>query len=398
MDPGMGSDVDVEESVLTTEWGRQLLDVVAGTPTPLPSDLARWRKHAPPAAVAAALRLVANRRRGAAKFARAERMWFDARGLEQATSEAVARHKARRFAAPRVVDLCCGIGGDTLALAAATTVLAVDADEGMCRRCRWNARAYDVAGRVDLVRARAERIAVPPGSLVHVDPDRRSRDGPRAQKVRDYAPGLDFLHDLTSRATGGAIKLGPASDFDAHFAAAGREIELISLDGECKEATVWFGSLATCRRRATRLPGGATWTDRDGPTTPTVPITGPRGWLFDPDPALIRSGLLDGFARVHGLGRCAEGIDYLTAPTAADSPFLAAFEVAEVLPLDVKILKREVRVRDLGPLEIKARGVAVRPEALRAQLRPTGTYPATLILIGGPGASVAVLAHRRERR
>ena len=44
----------------------------------------------------------------------------------------------------------------------------------------------------------------------------------------------------------------------------GFEIELISLRGECKEATVWFGELASCRRRATRLPEGVTWTDRDG--------------------------------------------------------------------------------------------------------------------------------------
>src|SRR5258708_39647006 len=37
------------------------------------------------------------RRRGTAKFSRAAEMWFDRQGLEQATSERVARHKARRF-------------------------------------------------------------------------------------------------------------------------------------------------------------------------------------------------------------------------------------------------------------------------------------------------------------
>src|SRR4051794_28360958 len=109
-----GTDVDAEEAVLTTEWGRSLLELVAQTAAPRPSDLTRWRKHATPASVAAALRLVSTRRRGAAKFDRADRMWFEATGLEQSTAELVARHKARRFDSARVLDLCCGIGGDTI--------------------------------------------------------------------------------------------------------------------------------------------------------------------------------------------------------------------------------------------------------------------------------------------
>ncbi len=51
------------------------------------------------------------------------------------------------------------------------------------------------------------------------------------------------------------IKLSPASDFAAHFRGPEHEVELISVSGECKEATVWFGAAVTCRRRATRLPG-----------------------------------------------------------------------------------------------------------------------------------------------
>src|SRR5690349_9204285 len=46
--------------------------------------------------VSAAFSLCELRRRAAEKFSRASEMWFDRQGLEQATSEAVARHKARR--------------------------------------------------------------------------------------------------------------------------------------------------------------------------------------------------------------------------------------------------------------------------------------------------------------
>src|SRR5271166_4009542 len=124
-----------EALVLSTEAGRGLLAEVASVARAGPSDLARWRKSAPSEWVSAALRLVEGRRKGASKFTRADRMWFDPVGVEQATAEVVARHKARRFEGRGVVvDLCSGIGGDSLALAGSNPVIAVDLDAGMGRR------------------------------------------------------------------------------------------------------------------------------------------------------------------------------------------------------------------------------------------------------------------------
>ncbi len=392
---GMG-DVEAEARVLTSEAGRALLAEVGTVLVPGPAELSRWRKQAPAVLVSAALRLASCRRRGAAKFSRADAMWFEATGLEQATAQPVSRHKARRFEGGLVVDLCSGIGGDALALATKATVLAVDLDAGMNRRVRWNAEVYGVAERVAPIRARAESFPIPRGARIHIDPDRRAGLGRsrRARALRDYVPGPAFLSRLPEMAPGGAIKLGPASDFDGHFAGNGFEIELVSLGGECKEATVWFGDLATCRRRATRLPELVTWTDRSAPDAPPIAPRGISGWVFDPDPALVRSGLLDSFATEHGLSRCVAGIDFLTGPKRVASPFLAEFQVLEVLPLDLKALKRLVVARGLGPLEIKTKGVDIRPEALRDRLRPPGPNPATLLLMGGSGPARAVLARR----
>ena len=58
-------------------------------------------------------------KKAAVKFEHGQQMWVEPIGIEQATSEPVARHKAARFTCPLVVDLCAGIGGDALALAAA---------------------------------------------------------------------------------------------------------------------------------------------------------------------------------------------------------------------------------------------------------------------------------------
>jgi len=395
------NDFEAEAAVLSSDPGRGLLAEVAGVARAGPSDVARWRKAFEPEWVAAALRLVEGRRKGAAKFDRADRMWLDPVGSEQATAEVVARHKARRFGGGGVVvDLCSGIGGDSLALAASSDVIAVDLDAGMARRAAWNAGVYGVEGRVMAVRGRAEDFPIPAGARVHVDPDRRASGRGRAREVRDYAPGLGALLALAGSSRGGAIKLGPASDFGAHFAGSGFEVELVSLAGECKEATAWFGDLAGpgVRRRATCLPVGATWTDRDGPTSPGAGA-GPLGaFVFDPDPSLARAGLLDGFAAANGLFRFAPGVDLLTGPGRVTSPFLATFGVVEVFPLDLKVLRREVAARGLGPLEIKTRGLEIRPEAYRAALRPAGPNPATWLLVAGRGEPGRAILARREVR
>ena len=245
----------------------------------------------------------------------------------------------------------------------------------MGRRALWNAGVYGVLDRLMAVQGRAESFPIPGGARVHVDPDRRAGVGKRARDLAGYVPGLDVLRRIATEARGGALKLGPASDFQAHFGGPGFEVEVVSLAGECKEATAWFGDLAgsNVRRRATRLPEGSTWTDRDGAVGETH-ATSPLGpWAFDPDPTLSRSGLLDGFASRHGLKRITAGVDLLTGPTRVESPFLAAFEVVEALPLDLKVLRREVSRRGLGPLEIKTRGLTTTPEAYRARLRPGGS-------------------------
>ena len=398
----LDTDASAEFAVLTTGAGQALLEQVVRVAVPGPAEVARWRAIAEPSLVAAALRIAATRRQAAVKFTQSDGMWFSARGLEQATAEAVARHKTLRFAEGTVVDLCAGIGGDAVALAGSNRVLAVDLDPAMAARTRWNAAIYGLAERVETLTARAEAVAVPPDAWLHIDPDRRVASARKSNIVAEFEPGLAALLGWARTTRGGAIKLGPASDFATHFGSPGFEVEIVSLRGECKEATVWFGDRATpgVRRRATSLPSGATWTDGDAPDRgATKGQSGSMGsidrWIFDPDPALVRSGLLDGFARAHGWTRIAPGVDLLTGPDRSSSPMVASFEVIDLFPLDLKILRREVAARGLGPLEIKTRGLATRPETYRAQLRPPGPNPATWIFVagrGGPGR--AILARR----
>ena len=84
-----------------------------------------------------------------AKFSRAMDMFFTRAGLEQASAEVTARYRSARYSgAGLVADLCCGIGGDLVALAAGREVLAVDSQPLHLRMARANAEAYGVAAGV----------------------------------------------------------------------------------------------------------------------------------------------------------------------------------------------------------------------------------------------------------
>jgi hypothetical protein len=386
--------VDAEAWVLSTPAGRELLEEVGNLEHLGPAQLARLRQHASPEAVAAAIRLTQARRKAVTKFERGDQMWVDPIGVEQATAEPVAIHKASRFDCKLVVDLCSGIGSDTVALALRSRVLSVDLDQGMCRRTRFNVAVHEVSDKVLTVRARAEQFKIPCDAWVHLDPDRRASSSRPATRLANYSPAPAFWKSIIANVAAGAIKLSPASDFSNHFANANVEIELISMRGECKEATLWFGKLASCGRRATRLPENVTWTDRENSSNRLAPVTALSAYIYDPDPSLLRASLVDGFACEHNLCRFTDGVDYLTAPHLVKNPFLTAFEVRETSSLDLKALKRLIAKHQIGTLEIKVRGADVTPEILRAKLKPCGTVAATLMVAGSRTGATAILAQR----
>jgi hypothetical protein len=310
-------------------------------------------------------------------------------GLDLATSDAVARHKARRFCGP-VRDLCCGIGGDCLALAEQVEVTAVDLNPAACLRTEWNAIVHGVGERVKTLCADVGQIDTG-DRLVHIDPDRRQQRSGRATRIEDYVPGLEFLQRLAGNVRGGAIKLGPACNFGGKFPDA--EVELISLDGECKEATVWFGELrGDAPWRATVLPSGLTLAGN--PLDYFVDPSPPLGFVFDPDPAVVRAGLVDAAAQELGLSRLDREEEYLTGPVAVVSPFVQAFELLAELPNNLPEIGRYFRASTAGQVEIKCRRIPIEADAVRRRLPLPGDQPVVLIFARVEGKARALVCRR----
>lgn len=254
----------------------------------------------------------------------------------------------------------------------------------------WNAAAHGVSGRVTAVCTDIAEVASRDG-LLHIDPDRRPGAGRRVRRIEDCEPGLPVLHQLFSEFPGGAIKLSPASNFGGKFSDC--EVELVSLDGECREATIWFGDLAgDAPFRATALPSGETLAAE--PLSAWTNVGELGSWIYDLDPAVVRSGLVDVLAERLELKRLDDTEEYLTGDSLVDSPFVRPFEVLENLPNNDRDVRRAFGRYKFGEAEIKCRHVPIQAEVVRRKLPMEGQGVGTLIYTRQAGRTKVVLCRR----
>jgi hypothetical protein len=351
-----------------------------------------------PALVAAVLSQSRLRTRAEAKFGEfARRMLFTEAGLEQATRLKVAALHAGRFSRAglrHVADLGCGIGGDALAFAAVDLeVTAADSDEVTAAVAAFNLTPFPQAHVLH-----AEATEVPLGGIdgAWLDPARRTTSGGTTHRITDasdYSPPLEFAFGLADRMPVG-VKLGPGTDRDV--IPAGAEAQWVSVDGDVVELAVWLGVLARpgVGRAALVIRDETAHELAAAADSPDAP-TGPLGdFLYEPDGAVIRARLIGDLARANGAWMLSNGIAYLTADAAFDSPFARGFRVLERLPADERSLRQALAARGIGSLEIKKRGVDVDPAALRTRLKLKGDTAGTLVLTREEGRHVALLVER----
>jgi len=170
------------------------------------------------------------------------------------------------------------------------------------------------------------------------------------------------------------------------------EAQWVSVNGEVVECGLWFGPLAPNGPGKTAL---LIRTGHDGAAVSRLVTAataannqievGPVGeFLFEPDGAVIRAGLLGVAATELGAHQLDPSIAYLTgnrSPAAGGPvPIATAYRVLDVMPLNIKQLKVYLKARSVGRVTIKKRGTAVTPEQLRPQLALKGPNEATIVL------------------
>ena len=380
---------------LLTDQGRALLDEVRNTePAQELAVATRLRREHPAELVSAALGQARLRQRAVVKFGAADAglMYFTPNGVEQSTRASVAAYRARRFqelGVRSLADLCCGIGGDAIALArAGIRVLAVDRDPLTAAVARANADALGLGELIEVREADVTEVATAAYDAVFVDPARRGGRG-RVFDPEAYSPPLSWAARTALEVPLAALKIAPGIPHETVPAEAGAE--WISDSGDVKEAVLWFGTGEAGSVRATLLPGPRTLVGRGLPDPRVRPL---GRYLYEPDGAAIRAHLVAEVAEeLDGGGLLDETIAYITADSLKDTPYATAYEITDQLPFGVKKLKALLRERGVGVLTVKKRGSAVEPEELRRKVKPQGPNSATVFLTRVKGAPTMLLGH-----
>jgi len=362
--------------------------------------------------VAAALTQSRLRAKGRQKFGDfADGMLFTADGLEQASRLEIAARHAGRFRAAglrQVFDLGCGIGSDAMAIAGLDLkVTAIDADEVTAALAAVNLRHWPAAsasvGTVEEIRLPKGEGARHAGAWL--DPARRTPGVTdalgrtrRVFRLDAISPSWETVQSIARSLPATGAKLSPS--FPHAAVPAGAEAQWTSLSGEVLECALWWGPLvATAGRSALVIgPKGRSWTVREadadvaGGATPVAGSLAQTGtWLYEPDRAVIRAGLTGALAALVDGVELDSGVGYVTSERCVDVGYARRFAVTESMPLNVKALRAWLRDRNVGRVTIKKRGITLDADALRHQLRLSGSDEMTLVLTRVAGQQVCLV-------
>jgi len=304
------------------------------------------------------------RARARGRLPGAEGLLYEPEALEMLSAAEVATWRAERVQglARACLDLGAGAGGDCFALArAGLEVDAVELDPVRARLLEHNLRVLGLEGRVRVRVADWTATSWAGAEAAFVDPARRI-DGVRVLGLEAMRPPLSAVLELAREVPAVWLKVAPG--FDRRELPAEAGLEFVSLAGELKEALLTFGAACRPGPRAVLLPERV---ELVGDGDPKPNLGEPGAWLYEPDPAVIRAGLV----RTLGVQLGAHQLDphtaYLSGPE-AQTPFARGWRVARWGGFSLKVLKRWLREEGVGSLEVKRRRSPVEPATLQRQV------------------------------
>lgn len=352
------------------------------------------------------------RKRSWPRFPKEQSWFWTDTLLQQASDWQSAAFKAKQFPAEcEIVDLCCGVGVDTVALALAQhRVTAIDLDPLACflaaANLSWHldlhAKQSDTnftLGNHQILCEDARKFLPNCKNYVHIDPDRRP-DLVRTTQVDLMEPPLNELESLLTRSRGGMIKLAPASEVASPWN-----------ENTCR---LWIGDRRQCRQQLLvwgleNFPTGTHCAADISHDTPESVFAGdpridssattePEAYLFDFQPSIRAANLTGALADHLNIKSLGDVTGYLTGSTAINHPLVDSYRIIESIGWDEKKVKRLLRSKDIGKLTVKKRGCKqLDPNRLQNSLSSdTGSNHAVLLLAEIGRKQMAILAEHNK--
>ncbi len=346
----------------------------------------------------ALLTLARLRQHAATKFPFADQLFLTAEALEQATAWPVAEHRAiwlDRYAPPgSLLDLGCGIGGDTLALAQRRPIIAFEQDRVRLQFAQANTAALGLSAQIEFRQADWTTLLannhLPQAAAAYADPSRRAA-GKRIFSLYQMQPPLPVLLQLQQQIPSVAVKVMPGvqdAELPDHCG-----VEFISHAGVCKEAVLWFGPLAAHQRWASvHSAAGWAWLAASG-KTPPLGLLQPGQFLHEPDPAVIRAGSFAELCQRLDAFLFNAEIAYLVSSQLKLDSLVQTFLIHEIHPFSLKVLNQRLQALGIREVELKKRGFPVEPEALRKRLTLPSSGRAGVVIFTQPANTQQTTTH-----
>jgi hypothetical protein len=330
--------------------------------------------------------------KGKKKFPRANLMKFDREGLAQASSKYVAEYrtwKMRQRLGPikASLDVGSGVGGDTIAMALRWKVFSVEINPSTMDMLKHNVNVYNVEKNVNfilgdilkLIEEKKFQDKIKEIDCIFFDPSRRSQ-GKRTVKIEEYDPPLSLIENLKQFSENICVKIAPGVSL-SYITAYDCDIEAISYKGEVKETVLWFGKFKINSEKnsiiATKLPEKITLIQDS--LKYKIPLSEPKNYIYEPDPAFIKAHLIGDIAKKYNLFQMSNKIAYLTSDSFIDTPILKCYNVLAYTNLDYNLINEKLNELNLGKMDFKARGVTIDLKHIHNKFRGTGKNKGLII-------------------
>ena len=294
--------------------------------------------------------------------------------FEQSSSEECAMSK--NYNGDVCIDLTCGLGVDSFFLSKQfNRVISIERDPTLAYLASVNFNKLNVKN-IDVVNCSAEEFIAKNSKMrvdmIYVDPDRRGDSGEKLFLLQHCSPNvIEIMGELKNISKKIAIKCSPLLDVDEIFNIFNfANIEVISLNGECKEVMIELNSEIEEQNISAVAIGQGQFTvkkNRDKVSSDYTDFKADYKYLITPDVSLQKARLVKDFYIPQGVYVASEN-GYGFSDSIPESVMGRIIEIEEIIPYTSKSVKRILKDRKIKNIDILKRDFNLSSDKIAKEL------------------------------
>jgi len=305
----------------------------------------------------------------------------DRLAYEQATARDISEYKAKLWqSGAKIMDLCCGMGGDSFWLSGGIVASGVDIAPERVLMFNENMERLSLPHKAFLQNA----LDVAGGDFFCIDPARRG----------GLNPSFESILELSKKFCGGMVKLPPA--YNENELPMESDVLYLGNASDCRECLMLNGVFGKGMVRAAAICKNETFEwqcERSELRNINLEVKKLGNFILEPNPVLVRSHLFLSEAKKHGFWQIDSTLAYVSCENLPpEYNGFTAYKAIEQSSLSTNHVKTMLRRYNAGKITLKKRGVEVVPEVEIRRLAPSGEKEYILFYTRILGEKQAILA------